>query len=67
MAYGSSQAKGRIRATAASPRHSPNNSESQPHFQPTPQLMATPDPLPTEQGGWSLRHPSWMLVGFANH
>ena len=31
-------------ATAASLRHSHSNIESEPHLQPTPQLMATLDP-----------------------
>ena len=45
-AYGSSQARGKIRATAASPGHS--NAGSEPHLQTTPQLTAAPDPQPTE-------------------
>ena len=43
-AYGGSQARGRIGATAASPRHSHSNSGFEPHLRPTPQLKATPDP-----------------------
>ena len=43
-AYGSSRARGRIRAVAASLHHSKNNSKSKTCLQPTPQLMATPDP-----------------------
>ena len=39
-AYGSSQARGQIRAVAAG--HS--NIGSEPHLQPAPQLTATPDP-----------------------
>ena len=50
MAYGSSQARGQIGATAASLRHSHSNARSQLHLQPTAQLTATPDPWPTE---WS--------------
>ena len=42
-AYGSSQAKGQIRATAASLHHSHSNARSQPCLQPTLQLTATPD------------------------
>ena len=38
MAYGSSQARGQIRAVAAGLRHSHSNTGSE------PQLMATPDP-----------------------
>ena len=44
-AYGSSQARGRIGDTAASLRHRHSNARSKPHLQPTPQLIATPDPL----------------------
>ena len=42
MAYGGSQARGLIGAAAASLRHS--HARSEPHMQPTPQLMTTPDP-----------------------
>uniref|UniRef100_A0A8D1SYM9 Cathepsin L n=1 Tax=Sus scrofa TaxID=9823 RepID=A0A8D1SYM9_PIG len=47
-AYGGSQAKGQIQATAPGLRHSHSNAGSKPHLQPTPQLMAMPDPSPTE-------------------
>jgi len=50
MAHGGSQARGLIGAVAASHSHSHSNSGSEPHMQPTPQLMATPDHSPTEQG-----------------
>ena len=40
--YGSSKARGQIRAMAASLCHS--NVESEPHLQPTPRLTATLDP-----------------------
>ena len=50
MAYGGSQARGRIRATAAGLRQSHSNAGTELHLQPTPQLTATPDPQPTEQG-----------------
>ena len=43
-AYGSSQARGQIGAVDASLYHSHSNIRSEPHQQPTPQLMATPDP-----------------------
>ena len=43
-AYGGSQARGRIGAAATSLRQSHSNAGSEPHLQPTPQLMATPDP-----------------------
>ena len=48
VAYGSSQARGRIRAIAAGLHHSHSNTRSEPHLQPTPQLMATPDPCTTK-------------------
>ena len=48
-AYGSSQARGRIGAIAASLYHSHSNAGSEPSMQPTPQLIAKPDPQPTEQ------------------
>ena len=43
-AYGGSQARGLIRAVAASLCQSHSNSGSKPHLRPTPQLRATPDP-----------------------
>ena len=43
-AYGSSEARGRIRAAAAGLHHSQGNTGSDSHLQPTPQLTATPDP-----------------------
>ena len=42
-AYGGSQARGLIGAVAAGLRQSHSNVGSEPHLQPTPQLMATPD------------------------
>ena len=44
-ANGSSQARGQIRAAAASLCHSLSYAGSKLHLQYTPQLMATPDPL----------------------
>ena len=44
VAYGGSQARGPIRATAASLCYSHSNTRSKPHLQPTPQITATPDP-----------------------
>ena len=44
VAYGVSQARGRIGAVAASLHQSHSNSGSEPRLQPTPQLSATPDP-----------------------
>ena len=42
--YGSSEARGEIRAVAASLHHSHSNAGSKPHLQHTPQLTAVPDP-----------------------
>ena len=46
MAYGSSQARGRFGAAAASLYHSHSHGieRSEPHLRPTPQLAAMPDP-----------------------
>ena len=44
VAYGSSQARGGIRAAAAGLHHSHSNVGSEPCLQPRPQLTATPDP-----------------------
>ena len=43
-AHGGSQARGLIGAVTAGLHHSYSNSGSEPRLQPTPQLMATPDP-----------------------
>ena len=43
-AYGNSQAWDKIRAAAANLHHSHSNARSKPHLQPTPQLLAVPDP-----------------------
>ena len=43
-ACGHSQASGLIGAVATSLRQSHSNTGSEPRLQPTPQLMATPDP-----------------------
>ena len=43
VAYGGSQARGRIGAVAASLRQSHSNAGSKPSIRPTPQLMATLD------------------------
>ena len=62
-AYGGSQARGWIGATAASLRHS--NAGSEPHLQPTLQLAATPpDSQPTEWGQGSNLYPHGHYVGF---
>ena len=57
IAYRSSQARGRIGATAASIRHSHSNARSELCLRPTPLLMAKPDPKPTERGQGSNLHP----------
>ena len=56
VAYGSSQARGQIGATAASLHHSRSNARSQPHLQPAPELMAMLGPSPTERGQGSAPH-----------
>ena len=43
-AYGGSQVRGSIGAAATGLGHSHSNTGSEPHLQPTPQLMATLDP-----------------------
>ena len=48
-AYGGSQARGLIGPLAAGLRHSHSNTGSEPHLQPTPQLVATLDPEPTSK------------------
>ena len=50
MAYGGSQARGQIGAVAAGLHHRHSNAGSEPCLHPTPQLMAMPDPQPTEGG-----------------
>ena len=47
-AHGNSQARGRIRAAAASLYHSHSNAGPEPYLILTPQLTAMPDPYPTE-------------------
>ena len=56
VAYGDSQARGRIGTVATSLHQSHSNAESEPRLQPTPQLMATSDPQPTEKGQGSNPH-----------
>ncbi len=60
-AYGGSQARGQIGAAAPGLRQSHSNAGSELRLQPTPQLTATPDRQPTEQGqGPNLQpHGSW--------
>ena len=49
-AYGGSQPRGQIRAIAARLPHTHSNARSKPRLRTKPQLMATLDPYPTEQG-----------------
>ena len=56
-AYGCSQARGQMVAVATGLRQSHSNARSKPHVRPTPQLTATPNPQPTEQGQASNRQP----------
>ena len=56
-AYGSSQARGQIGATAVDQGHSHNNANSEPCLRPTPELTAMPDPLTAERGQGSNPHP----------
>ena len=61
-AYGSSQARGWIGATTARLHHRHSNARSEPHLQPTPQLMAMPDPQPTEQGQRANPYLQWVSL-----
>ena len=57
-AYGGSQARGPIGAAAVGLHHSHGDMGSEPRLRPTPQLMATPDPSPTE----GARDPTCILM-----
>ena len=57
MAYGGSQARGQIRAAAASLHHNHSNTGSKLSLKPTLQLMERPDPQLTEQGQALNLHP----------
>ena len=57
MEYNGSQARGWIGAVDTSVHQSHSNMGSELHLQPTSQLMATPDPQPTEQGQGSNPQP----------
>ena len=50
VAYGGSQARDLIGSVATGLRHSHSNARSESRLWPTPQLSATLDPQPTEQG-----------------
>ena len=47
--------------------NSHSNAGSQPHLPPAPQLMATPDPEPTEKGQGSNPHAQGHYVRFLTH
>ena len=57
MAHGSYQAKGQIRATAASLHLSHSNARSKLCLLSTPQFTATLDPYPTDGGQGLNPHP----------
>ena len=56
-AHGGAQDMGLIRAVATSLHQRHSNSGSEPLLRPTPQLMATPNPQPTEGGQGSNLQP----------
>ena len=62
--YGSSQARGWIRAVSASLYHSHSNARWEPCLCPTPQLMATLDPLTRWARLGINPTPPWILVRF---
>ena len=56
-AYGNSQARGQVQATAAGLHHSHSNAGSKPCLQPTPELTAAADTLTPERGQGSNLQP----------
>ena len=62
VAHGGSQARGLIGAVATDLCYSHSNTGSEPRLRCTPQLRATTDPHPTEQGQGSNPQPhgSWL-------
>ena len=63
----SSQARARIGATATGLHHSHNNTDPSHFCNLHPQLMATPDPQPTEWGSGIKAAPPWIPVhGFVS-
>ena len=64
LQHRSSQARGQIRAAAASLHHSHSHTRSVLHLWPTSQLTARPDSWSTEQGPGVKSATSWMLVRF---
>ena len=67
VAYGRSQARVDSELQLLVPCLGNNNAESKLHLWPTPQLGATPDTSPTEQGQGSNLHPHGHYVGFLTH
>ena len=65
LAYGSSQARGQIRAAPTSLHHS--NEGFEPHLWPIPQLMTTPYLLTHWARPGIEPISSWILVGFITH
>ena len=63
MAYGSSQARGPVGATAAGLHHSHSNAESKSLLRPIPQVTATPDLQPLCKARNGIRV-LWILFGF---
>ena len=67
VAYRCSQSRGQIGELAASLPHNHINARFQLPPWPTPQLMATLNPQPTDQGHGSNLHPYGHYVGFLTH
>ena len=67
IAYGRSQDRGQIRAAAAGHSHSHSDARSEPCLQPTPQLMAMPDPLTHQVRPGIKPTSSWILVLFLTY
>ena len=63
LAEGGSQTRSRIGAVAVSHSHIHSNARSEPRLLPTPQLMATSDPWPTEWGQGSNLHHHGSYLG----
>jgi len=66
-AYGGSQARGPVGAVATGLCQSHSNAGSEPHLQPTPQLMAMPDHLTSWARAGTEPEASCFLVRFVNH
>ena len=66
VAYGGSQARGRIRTVAAGLHHSHSNAGAETCLWPTPQLTAMPDPLTVWARPGIKPTSSWLLVRFVS-